>query len=730
MKANISRASAGNQPFHSCPLRLTIGVIARDSAKTLGKCLESVKPLLEAVPAELIVTDTGSTDATVEIAGRYTDHILHFPWCDDFSAARNTGLDAAKGEWFLFLDADEWFEDVSELIAFFRGPECDRYGSGCYVQRNYRDTGGKEYSDFHAVRIFRRYPGIRFEHTVHESVRWLRPIRFFNAYVHHYGYAFHTPEEKRTKVERNLNMLEKALEKTPDDLKLLYQLSRQYFTLQKYDRIIECCRKGLEEERKQPQREWRLSFYSVLSKAYYDSRRYREVISAVCECERSDEGVELPYLDYYLLETFSYFYLREYGEAVDAAERYEHTFESYSRGELNNEYLLFGNDIGIDLRQHENAAVVLVRSLAALEKYEKAARRFEQIDLSAADVAGQDISALCLVLAEKTGDFESVPRYYRRILAADDLAKKNDFIAACEEYRKQRPEYGEAVVRALAVSDCGDNYVVMNRIRAAGTDRGVIQKLLGLLTPDRMEWNIHYADVPYLAMKSGADITGLLDTVDRDLLPSLVREAEREHPDSLEVFFEYLGSHHLEGLKGLFWRICLEERVLLGYRNFSSGELLSWFRSYVNDLNECGRKTYRGELFTEQGASLLPGRIRFGWHMQRAFEQEGGNGAEYVGELRKALESFPAMKEPINLLLNNFEEKSEQGRKRSEEFADLTGKVKNQIESLIQCGRLEEAGRITRSLAKLIPEDDDLRRYRKLTHTEPSLRELAAGLPQ
>ena len=109
MKANIRRGGAGTGkgPFHGHELRLTIGLIVKNEEKTLGKCLAALKELRNEVPSELIVTDTGSTDRTVEIACGYTENVLHFDWCDDFAAARNTGLSAAKGEWFLFLDADE-----------------------------------------------------------------------------------------------------------------------------------------------------------------------------------------------------------------------------------------------------------------------------------------------------------------------------------------------------------------------------------------------------------------------------------------------------------------------------------------------------------------------------------------------------------------------------------------------------------------------------------------------
>ncbi len=194
-KEHIIRIS-GEGPYHGHPIRLTIGMIVKNEEKTLDRCLSSLKPLMEAVESELIITDTGSTDRTVKIAEKYTDHIIHFQWCDDFSAARNTGLKAARGEWFMFLDGDEWFEDTNELIDFFTSGECDRYGSASYIQRNYNNFDGKRYNDFHAMRVYRVYQGIRFVNVIHENIPAVKPIKFVNDYVHHYGYIFHCEAEK------------------------------------------------------------------------------------------------------------------------------------------------------------------------------------------------------------------------------------------------------------------------------------------------------------------------------------------------------------------------------------------------------------------------------------------------------------------------------------------------------------------------------------------------------
>ena len=55
---------------------------------------------------EIIVVDTGSRDSTVAIAQKAGARVFHFPWVDDFAAARNAALEQTAGEWILWLDAD------------------------------------------------------------------------------------------------------------------------------------------------------------------------------------------------------------------------------------------------------------------------------------------------------------------------------------------------------------------------------------------------------------------------------------------------------------------------------------------------------------------------------------------------------------------------------------------------------------------------------------------------
>src|SRR5437868_1892470 len=90
-------------------------MIVRDSAATLADCLGSVAALCD----ELVVVDTGSSDDSPAIARSFGASVIHAPWSDDFSAARNVYLDHARCPWVLSLDADETLGDIprDELLS-------------------------------------------------------------------------------------------------------------------------------------------------------------------------------------------------------------------------------------------------------------------------------------------------------------------------------------------------------------------------------------------------------------------------------------------------------------------------------------------------------------------------------------------------------------------------------------------------------------------------------------
>src|SRR5258708_2099433 len=78
-------------------------MIVRDAETTLERALKSVRPHVD----ELIVVDTGSTDATCDIALAYGACLTGIQWSDHFGYARQSAHDLCTGDWILHLDADD-----------------------------------------------------------------------------------------------------------------------------------------------------------------------------------------------------------------------------------------------------------------------------------------------------------------------------------------------------------------------------------------------------------------------------------------------------------------------------------------------------------------------------------------------------------------------------------------------------------------------------------------------
>lgn len=208
---------------------LSIGLIVKNEEKRLARCLDSMKKLREKLACELIITDTGSQDDTVKIAKEYTEHVYAVPWKDDFSEARNFGLEKATGEWFMFIDADEWFEDTDEIEKFFTSGSYKNYDNASYTMRKYMsESDPNDYTEHFVYRMFKIEEGKKFEGKVKGQIPMKENHAFLNSYVKNYSYINRDEESRSEKSERNIKMLKESLKENPEDLRIKYMLAQEY----------------------------------------------------------------------------------------------------------------------------------------------------------------------------------------------------------------------------------------------------------------------------------------------------------------------------------------------------------------------------------------------------------------------------------------------------------------------------------------------------------------------
>ncbi|HMO20178.1 MAG TPA: glycosyltransferase family 2 protein, partial [Candidatus Melainabacteria bacterium] len=98
-------------------MTLSVVIIAQDEERTIGRVLDAVKSIAE----EVILVDSGSSDATREIAADLGAEVIHQDWLG-YAAQKNFALGLAKGDWVLSLDADEVLtaELVEEIAALLK----------------------------------------------------------------------------------------------------------------------------------------------------------------------------------------------------------------------------------------------------------------------------------------------------------------------------------------------------------------------------------------------------------------------------------------------------------------------------------------------------------------------------------------------------------------------------------------------------------------------------------
>jgi len=113
---------------------LSVIIITQNEERNIERCLRSV-----VWADEIIIVDSFSTDRTLEIAKRFTQHIYQFAY-PGYSKQVQRGIDHAAGDWVFILDADE--EVSSELAASIRNTICQPDAKdGYYVNRKVKAFG-------------------------------------------------------------------------------------------------------------------------------------------------------------------------------------------------------------------------------------------------------------------------------------------------------------------------------------------------------------------------------------------------------------------------------------------------------------------------------------------------------------------------------------------------------------------------------------------------------------
>lgn len=229
-------------------MSLSLCMIVKNEENTLGRCLESVKDIVD----EMIIIDTGSTDDTIKIAKEYDTKIFFYEWDNSFSNARNYSLSKASKDWILIMDADDELrsEDKYKVIKLIND---ENNKLNAYFGETLSYSGDSSdyniYSNLN-IRFIKNGKGYKFSGDIHEQIipgsedakkqvfLGIADIKFY-----HYGYLNKTVNEKN-KRKRNMDIIEKILKENPDDTFMLYNMGVEYSAKGEYTEALNYLKKA------------------------------------------------------------------------------------------------------------------------------------------------------------------------------------------------------------------------------------------------------------------------------------------------------------------------------------------------------------------------------------------------------------------------------------------------------------------------------------------------------
>ena len=665
MKSNIKKTGTikRNDPNK---IMLSVGMIVKNEEKHLDNCLSALKKLLDAIPSELIIVDTGSTDRTKEIAFKYTDKVYDFEWIDDFAAARNCGLKKAKGEWFMYIDADEYLdEDCEEMIQFFTMPEVNQqYNSASIMIKNYSGKKDNDVSNtFLAPRLVRLDKDVEFKDPIHEYMPQPNPHGCFSTIFHHYGYVFESKKDKDKKADRTVLPLLEEYKKNPRDLRILAHLcdathyEKYFHTFEEKERYY---LEYLEEARKTPNTGYSPVAYNKAAKFYDMSEKYEKAIDV------SDEYLKLETsknsamtLSIYFYKLIAYINTNKHEEVLETVEKYFEYYDRFKNNDLELAEMRYEALDGLTEYCHDYATINAARSASKLDEYDRALEilngmNFKKMNFHHLRSLLKDIRELI----RKTKKYQHAAVFYDKIQELGDDDKTGLILFLMEQYYLEHPYEREEFADAMIESGVKGNFIDLMKIVKADFEEkdisGKLEKFLDGIT----RWNDGYSEAIYLAMKHNVNISTAVRKMSNDLMTQNLQYISDAHIDYPKFVLDYCANVDMESnIMDMLFMTKMFECGVEHSKELYPDERKIYFDTFICTLSDYIFNIYNPDLLNPDDADVLPELHRFGYYMTLAFTaQKEGDLITYVRMLKEALRLCEPMKDVVAFYLSELEE--------------------------------------------------------------------------
>lgn len=679
---------------------LSIGMIVKNEEKYLDMCLSAIKPILDNVDCELIIADTGSTDRTVEIAKKYTDNVFYFEWINDFAAARNSTLERAKGEWYLYIDADEVFQSCDSIIKFFNSGEYKNYEAASYTLRNYTSEKMETFSPLSATRFLKIKPDMRFYGKIHEHFNFRvdqKYVKYLDDIAYHYGYMYEDKELKKKKYDRNKKMLLEELENTEHPSTMLYIQVVEALMLDENEDVVPYFEKGIETALKD--NDFDIYILYTREMQYYFVRNDFEKVLEICE-----EYLELPELlpkpiasdaDIYFAGALCEAHKGNYAKAIDYAVKAFDVFRRTKNGSLHSTDMKMPRVIAID----DNLVTVLYSFLLSCvqeKRFDLAANYFNVMPVREYYSTGRQDTQNKMKI-----DFSIMrgAKNYRRLealhsqLSGQLLVKLEVFV----HWEIMLAEDKEKLFSALKKAYKSDEAMLLLIEAAQAHNNGKSSsEFIEKIPADRLKY---FYELLYFAVKEQQDLTPIVS------LPGYnFNFAVKFFSTCCGDFFQHILDYPLENISdnGIPGLLNLYETIM---------RLSAKTEDYIYEIFPLwGAAGLRLCVARNLTADDLSGQL-FGAVMaaEASNEMEQGNYKDCLNALIALVRNYPEAK-PFVLAIRN---KLQKEIKPVNEMDALAAQFKDNIRTLISDGEIEQAKQLLDEYKKIMPNDSETEELEK-----------------
>ncbi|WP_196598641.1 glycosyltransferase family 2 protein [Pectinatus frisingensis] len=285
-------------------IKISACLIVKNESKNIIRWYNSISGCSD----EQIVVDTGSTDDTVKILKKLPVRLYYYQWHDNFAAAKNYAIDKAKGDWIIFIDADQYFTKESVDKIRFEIAKADVSiiaPKGIFIiEINIEEKTGQEIGRSYSVRIFRNDNDLRYIGQIHEELHYNKQQNFTVIkndilQIYHTGYS---ADYSHQKAKRNLALL-LSDKYRKNGVMLWHYIADCYYGLGDYEKTVKCSRKYFLENKYHvingESSVWNTYINAMLKLDYSQEQILQEIEKAI------DKFPELP--DFYALAGITLF---------------------------------------------------------------------------------------------------------------------------------------------------------------------------------------------------------------------------------------------------------------------------------------------------------------------------------------------------------------------------------------------------------------------------------------